>query len=142
MNSPRVLVSLLLIVLSVQGTCNDITLASVYQLSEKRQLTWVIARDLFGKLPKYSVPDQQMVGLREAIKIATVQCGKKYPGARIALDSASFRQPVASEDRNGVFFYFITFEVKRKRGESFEADVLVLPNGDVLEPQKIPLQQQ
>ena len=95
----------------------SILLASVHDLEKGTKTEWVIEKSVFRKLPKHTDEDKnQSLSLAQAIKLARKHCQKTSPDQSVKLDSAAYRQPIAEEDRSGVFFYFIQFKVVKKRG--------------------------
>ncbi len=128
-------ISLLMGFTSLGAVGDNVILATVKNYSVNQEVFWALDRGSFEKVPKYAPFDDSSVDLSKAIAMAMRQCRESNKNGRISLDSASFRQPIATKDRNGVFFYFITFLVEPEEGESFQYDVLVLPDGKTLDSQ-------
>ena len=127
-------ISLFILFTSLSAVGDDVILANVKDLGKNQEVVWVLDRGSFAKLPKYT--SGSYVDLNKAIATALHQCRDSNKNTRINLDSASLRQPIATKDRDGIFFYFITFLVETEKGESFQYDVLVLPDGKTLDSHK------
>jgi len=133
-------VAILCAVLTGQIVWGDVRLASIYDVEKSEKIEWSVAHSVFSKLPKYSnLSNDPPLKWGESMRKAKNYCEKKNPNALIELDSASLKQPIAEEQRESIYFYLVTFKVTIKGQEPTKYDVLILPNGKILEPKIIEL---
>lgn len=122
--------------LSDMASCAEVLLAQVFDMERGSKTVWTMDSEKFRRLPRFTLDGRPPIDMVRAIDIARKRCAGSLGNKTLRFARLTFQEPVRSEMSVGVFFYVISFDVTETDGSTLACDVVVLPDGSILEPRK------